>query len=483
MDAREERGLAIAAKYNLTKKGDAWLVPSQSENGEKYTVIPGTKCSCPDHDVRQVKCKHIWAVEYVLERETAQDGRVTETETVKVTKVRRKTYSQNWTAYNAAQSEEKTRFGVLLADLCRGIQQPIHEGRGRPALPLADMLFASAYKVYTGFSSRRFTSDLRDAKTEGLVASTPHFNSVTNYLSNADMTPILKHLVTVSSLPLKAVETQFAADSSGFTTSRFIRWYNKKYGREIDNREWVKVHLMCGVNTHVVTSVDVSGWESHDTNYFVPLVEQPARNFHMAEVSADKPESTEGHRWTARGQRKGVGEGATGEMAWGLGVDGRPADGLQSPHRAPKALCGSCDARDGERIRSRGLSRPGWREIAGTLGQLQAGRQAGNGMACSRAKARLNWVSQGQRRGRCKVRRRAERVIRPTRAKTRRLRVLVITVRSPRPIRAVQRARLCAITWTASQAPLAAKRADGMWFSPTPYLRSRMAFSTSAWRR
>ena len=78
----------------------------------------------------------------------------------------------------------------------------------------------------------------------------------------------------------------------------------------------------------------------------------------------------------------------------------------------------------------------------GDLGQLQAGRQAGNGMACSRAKARLNWVSQGQRRGRCKVRRRAERVIRPTRAKTRRLRVLVITVRSPRPIRAVQRARL-----------------------------------------
>ena len=108
-------------------------------------------------------------------------------------------------------------------------------------------------------------------------------------------------------------------------------------------------------------------------------------------------------------------------MAWGLGVDGRPAAGLQSPHRAPKALSGSCDARDGERIRSRGLSRPGWREIAGTLGQLQAGRQAGNGMACSRAKARLNWVSQGQRRGRCKVRRRAERVIRPTRAKTRRL--------------------------------------------------------------
>ena len=123
------------------------MVPSQAKDGERYTVIPGLRCSCPDHETRQVKCKHLWAVEYVMERETDENGMVTETEAVRVTKVTRKTYPQNWTAYNAAQSEEKTRFGVLLADLCRGIQQPIHEGRGRPALPLADMLFASAYKT------------------------------------------------------------------------------------------------------------------------------------------------------------------------------------------------------------------------------------------------------------------------------------------------------------------------------------------------
>ena len=60
---------------------------------------------------------------------------------------------------------------------------------------------------------------------------------------------------------------------------------------------------------------------------------------------------------------------------------------------------------------------------------------------------------------------------------------LGVAIRSPRPIRAVQRARLWAIVWTAIQAPLAAKRPEGRWFSPTPYLRSRMAFSISAWRR
>ena len=49
----------------------------------------------------------------------------------------------------------------------------------------------------------------------------------------------------------------------------------------------------------------------------------------------------------------------------------------------------------------------------------------------------------------------------------------MVAIRSPRPIRAVQRARLWAIVWTASQAPLAAKRPEGRWFSPTPYLMSR----------
>ena len=34
-----------------------------------------------------------------------------------------------------------------------------------------------------------------------------------------------------------------------------------------------------------------------------------------------------------------------------------------------------------------------------------------------------------------------------------------------------------------SQAPLAAKRPEGRWLSPTLYLKSRIAFSISAWRR
>ncbi len=196
--------------------------------------------------------------------------------------------SSTWTAYNAAQSEEKHRFVELLADLCSTVPQPPQTGKGRPRLPLSDMLFASVYKVYVGFSARRFTSDLRDAFVGGHVDSTPHFNSVNRYLSDPQLTGVFKELITASSLPLKAVESDFAVDSSGFSTSRFVRWFNKKYGREIDNREWVKVHLMCGVNTKVVTAVDISGWAANDTTYFVPLLARTAAHFGIEEVSADK---------------------------------------------------------------------------------------------------------------------------------------------------------------------------------------------------
>ena len=139
-------------------------------------------------------------------------------------------------------------------------------------------------------------------------------------------------------------------------------------------------------------------------------------------------------------------------------VDGRLAGGLQALLGAPMADYSGCGEGDGGIGHGKRRSRTGSASLrdVGLAGRSVADgrRQAGSGMARSRARARLNCSSQGQRRGRCRVNRRAERVIRPAKAKTRRLRVLVVTTRSPRPMRAVQRARLCAITCTAQVSSL-----------------------------
>ena len=129
----------------------------------------------------------------------------------------------------------------MLDELCKGIEEPI-QSNGRPRLPLADMIFASTFKVYSTFSGRRFSSDLRDAHSKGFLTRAPHFNSISRYLENPTLTPFLKQLIEASSLPLQAVESSFAVDSSGFSTCRFVQWVKAKYSepKQMEKHEWIK---------------------------------------------------------------------------------------------------------------------------------------------------------------------------------------------------------------------------------------------------
>jgi transposase len=290
MEPREIKGLEIAAKTKLTRKGKSniWLVPSQSGLADKYSVALDSdkpSCTCRDHEFTNDRCKHIFAVEYTLQREQTSDGLTITTETVKVT---RKTYSQNWPAYNAAQTTEKSNLQALLYELCRTIAEP-EQQRGRPRLSLADIIFASTFKIYSTVSGRRFQSDLHEAKRRGFLSKMPAYNSVFRYLESEALTPYLHELIATSALPLKSVEHDFAVDSSGFSTGQFMRWLDVKYGKEEDRRMWIKVHLMCGVKTNIVTSVELSDGYANDHGFFKPLVEATAASgFRMAEVSADK---------------------------------------------------------------------------------------------------------------------------------------------------------------------------------------------------
>jgi len=286
MEAREIKGLEIAAKSRLTRDGNTWFVPSQAGKG-KYTVDAAAKqCTCPDFEARQATCKHLFAVSFTIEREYSDDG---ETRTYTETLTVKKTYKQERSAYNQAQTHEKDRFLRLLADLCKGIEAPV-QTFGRPRLPLADMVFASAFKVYSTASGRRFTCDLKDAHSKGYLSKAPHYNSISRYLENPGLTPILKGLIEESSLPLQAVESDFAVDSSGFSTSRFVQWMHAKYTNPhlIQRRQFIKCHLMCGVKTNIVTAVEMTEGFEADSPQFAPLVETTAKNFVMQEVSADK---------------------------------------------------------------------------------------------------------------------------------------------------------------------------------------------------
>lgn len=292
--------IAATCKIEKAPQRGAYFVPSQSKAGAKYRVDPEcNRCNCPDHQELGIKCKHLWAVSYVLQRESNTDGTTTVTETLTVTETtqttvkKRATYPQNWTAYNTAQSVEKDRFQVLLADLCRGVPEPEHAGRGRKPHTLRDSVFAMVFKVYSTFSSRRFSSDLREAHERGHLSRPIPGMKTVQFFENEAYFPVLKDLVRLSALPLRTVETTFAIDSSGFGSSRFETWFDHRYGgKETRRVVWVKCHIASGTKTNVVTAVRILDGAAGDSPQFIPLVTETAEGFTISEVSADKAYSS-----------------------------------------------------------------------------------------------------------------------------------------------------------------------------------------------
>ncbi len=284
---RKQRRQEIAKNGKVRLEGNKWLVPSQSSN-KQYEVILGlgsSKCNCPDFAERQIKCKHIFAVEVTIVKTVNVKGNVIITATKKIT------YAQNWAAYNASQINEQDLFMKLLADLCQDIEEPLYKF-GRPQLPLKDMVFASALKVYSTFSLRRFMSDMRASKEKGFVSKVSSYSSVSNYMRSEELTPILQSLISLSSMPLRSVETKFAIDSTGFRTTRFNDYCREKHNTE-KQHQWIKAHICIGVKTNIITGIEVTEGTGADSLQFIPLAERTFENgFRVEEMSADKAYSS-----------------------------------------------------------------------------------------------------------------------------------------------------------------------------------------------
>ena len=283
LQIRKEKGYEIAKTKKIVMEGHKWIVPSQNSINKKYEVtlyLNRQVCTCPDFTGRGLKCKHIFAVQITIEKEIDGSGNVS------ITHTKRITYKQDWPNYDKAQTQQKELFMKLLFDLCGTIQEEQQVGRGRPRLAIQDVLFSSALKVFTTFSLRRFTTDMKLAGQLGYIKKTPHFSMVSYYMEKAEITPIIKEMITLSAMPLKSVETDFAIDSTGFRTTKFNDYCREKHHIEKQHL-WVKTHLCCGVKTNIVTAVEIDS--GHDTLQFIPLATKTHDiGFTIKEVSGDK---------------------------------------------------------------------------------------------------------------------------------------------------------------------------------------------------
>ncbi len=362
-EARQAKGRQLSNDKRIKRvEGSLWFVPSQSQNAGGYLVnVLAATCSCPDHETRRVRCKHMIAVELVQTVEVAPDGSATVTETVKVT---RKTYAQDWPRYNAAQCAEKATVQALLRALCDGIVTPPHPGRGPKPIPLSDAVYGMTMKVYTTVSGRRATTDLEECERAGHMTKAPRYNTTFDYFAKPELTSLLTALIEESAAPLACVESQFAIDSTGFGTVTYRRWYDHKYGREMKEHGWVKAHAMVGTTTNVITAIRVTDSTVNDCPELPALVTATGRRFTMAEVSADKAYLSHANLAAVeaagaipyvpfKSNSKGEGPAAWRRM-WGLFMY-KQADFLAHYHRRSnvESTFGAMKAKFGSSVRSK----------------------------------------------------------------------------------------------------------------------------------
>lgn len=128
---------------------------------------------------------------------------------------------------------------------------------------------------------------MRAASDAGHLSDAPHYNSVARYLESEELGPILNKLIIGSALPLRALETEFAIDSTAFSGCRYERWYNVKHGNMKSKQVWVKAHAIVGTTTHIITAADVLGSESGDGPQLPGLMKITAQGFKIGQLTGD----------------------------------------------------------------------------------------------------------------------------------------------------------------------------------------------------
>ena len=200
------------------------------------------------------------------------------------------TYSQDWASYDKAKTNQDEMFKHLIRDLLfLTINEDKPKTKGRPSYSTEDKIFCMAVKIFYRSDLRKTVSILKELKRLGYIQKVPCFRSIDNFFNDTSLNKILDKLILLSSMPLSQLEDTCAIDSTGFSTCRFERWFNYKWGKhEGKERVWKKAHATLGCKTNVFLSVEVTNKNVADVSMFEKTVGNNLKPFNFERFTADK---------------------------------------------------------------------------------------------------------------------------------------------------------------------------------------------------
>ena len=200
---------------------------------------------------------------------------------------KKKTYLQNWSAYNQAQTSEKFMFLQIINLLVKSlrIKQYVKKD-GRPPLSIEDMIQSCVIKTYNQFSSRRTIGELEVSKALKYIKIKPHFNSINNYMNDGNITRHLQEIIKLSSISLANIEKSVAIDASGISTFCKDKWVSIRLNHK-KHRNYKKLHIICGNKTNIIISANVTEGNVSDITQFEPLIQNISRKYNIEKFTAD----------------------------------------------------------------------------------------------------------------------------------------------------------------------------------------------------
>ena len=64
--------------------------------------------------------------------------------------------------------------------------------------------------------------DLKLTQRHKSSSQVPHFTTLMNYLEKEELTSVLQEMIKLSALPMKGIETEYAIDSTGFSSTNLV---------------------------------------------------------------------------------------------------------------------------------------------------------------------------------------------------------------------------------------------------------------------
>lgn len=263
------------------------------------------RCSCPDNAKQGRRdCQHRFAekllhgdVVVVGEPDVAQIQSRNEVKAGR--RPARQRFAYDGRTIRSAQRAGRVRMSREIPRLALSLKAAWDASHNnaislRRARFTADSVRAAALllKICEGKSADAMVARYQQLIDDGIfpLRRAPHQNTLTLWMNDASLTPILQEWLAKTAWPFRAREIAGIVDSTKISQLPTAHARLVDYGPK-DKRptaRWMKAHVLAGVETLVIMSVGFSKGESNDITYVLGLVNDALKTFSIRFLLGDK---------------------------------------------------------------------------------------------------------------------------------------------------------------------------------------------------